>query len=304
MTSNASGPPRYGVVVVGTDGSAAAGSALLWAAAEAARRESPLRIVHGADTENRAAHTSVETLDRIGKAGQELLEKAAAEVTRHYPGVEVTTEFSRSKPAASLRSAAGTDGTIVVGSRGVGGFSALLLGSVGLQVAADGEVPVVVVRDDGQRAGAGVVLVAVRGAADLDCVRHAARAAELRKASLRMLSVWNVLQYVGLVAPLMDDVDEIAHRRFSEISTVADRIREEFPGLTVTTDVEKGNSTAGVLVEASRDADLLVMAGGRGHRLIGPSLARVTHAVLHHAHCPVLLVPCAGGAAEPEQEKS
>jgi nucleotide-binding universal stress UspA family protein len=119
-----------------------------------------------------------------------------------------------------------------------------------------------------------------------------------------MLSVWNVLQYVGLVAPLMDDVDEIAHRRFSEISTVADRIREEFPGLAVTTDVEKGNSTAGVLVEASRDADLLVMAGGRGHRLVGPSLARVTHAVLHHAHCPVLLVPCAGGAAEPEQEKS
>jgi nucleotide-binding universal stress UspA family protein len=119
-----------------------------------------------------------------------------------------------------------------------------------------------------------------------------------------MLSVWNVFQYVGLVAPLMDDVDEIAHRRSSEILAVTDRIREEFPGLTVSTDVEKGNSTAGVLVEASRDADLLVMAGGRGHRLIGPSLARVTHAVLHHAHCPVLLVPRARGAAEPEQEKS
>nr|WTB35986.1 universal stress protein [Streptomyces sp. NBC_00830] len=304
MTSNASGPAQCGVVVVGTDGSAAADSALLWAAAEAARREGPLRVVHGADTEDWAAHTSVETLDRIGKAGRELLEKAAAEVARHHPGVEVTTEFSRSKPSVSLRSAAGTDGTIVVGSRGLGGFPALLLGSVGLQVAADGEVPVVVVRDDGQRVRAGVVLAAVRGAADLDCVRHAARAAELRKASLRMLSVWNVLQYVGLVVPLMDDVDEIAHRRSSEISTVADRIREEFPGLTVTTDVEKGNSTAGVLVEASRDADLLVMAGGRGPRLIGPSLARVTHAVLHHAHCPVLLVPRASGAAEPEQEKS
>lgn len=304
MTSNASGPPQHGVVVVGTDGSAAAGSALLWAAAEAARRDSPLRIVHGTDTENRAAHISVETLDRIGKAGRELLESAAAEVARHYPGVEVTTELSRSKPAVGLRAAAGTDGTIVVGSRGLGGFSALLLGSVGLQVAADGEVPVVVVRDEGQRARAGVVLAALRGAADLDCVRHAARAAELRKASLRMLSVWNVFQYVGLVAPLMDDVDEIAHRRSNEILTVTDRIREEFPGLTVSTDVEKGNSTAGVLVEASRDADLLVMAGGRGRRLIGPSLARVTHAVLHHAHCPVLLVPRAGVAAEPEQEKS
>ncbi|MFF0291167.1 universal stress protein [Streptomyces sp. NPDC005262] len=162
-------------------------------------------------------------------------------------------------------------------------------------------MPVVVVRDDGQRAQTGVVLAALGGAADLDCVRHAARAAEPRKAALRMLSVWNVLEYVGLVAPLMDDVD---HRRSSEISAVADRIREEFPGLTVTTDVEKGNSTAGVLVEASRDADLLVMAGGRGPRLIGPSPARITHAVLHHAHCPVLLVPRAGGAAEPEQEKS
>ncbi len=53
---------------------------------------------------------------------------------------------------------------------------------------------------------------------------------------------------------------------------------------------------AGVLVEASRHADLLVMGGRRAPGALGitRSLGRAAHSLLHHAHCPVLLVPRTG----------
>ena len=62
-------------------------------------------------------------------------------------------------------------------------------------------------------------------------------------------------------------------------------------GLNVSHHVETGTSTPGILVEASAHTDLLVM--GREHRALGagPSLGRVAHVLLHHAHCPVEIVP-------------
>ncbi|MER6102951.1 universal stress protein [Streptomyces sp. NPDC001832] len=74
----------------------------------------------------------------------------------------------------------------------------------------------------------------------------------------------------------------------------ADRIRDEFPALTVQAHAEKSLTVAGVLVEASRHADLLVMGGRRSPGCIGPALGRATHSLLHHAHCPVQLIPRQG----------
>lgn len=75
---------------------------------------------------------------------------------------------------------------------------------------------------------------------------------------------------------------------------VTDRIRDEFPDLNVQADAEKSLTVAGVLVEASRHADLLVMGGRRSPGYIGPTLGRATHSLLHHAHCPVQLIPRQG----------
>ncbi|WP_406306559.1 universal stress protein [Streptomyces sp. NBC_00879] len=291
MGSSTAAEPELGTVVVGVDGSANAATAADWAAAEADRRGRPLRLLYAADTYRRALYASVETVERVRQRGRDVLKDTADRLAEQYPELQINKELSPREPTVSLLDAAGSDGTIVVGNRGYGGFAALLLGSVGLRVAAGATVPVVVVRGAAQGAGAGVVVAAVRDEDDLDCVRHAARAAELRKASLRLLSVWQVLRYVGMVATMLDDVDEIAQQHLHRVSTLADRIRDEFPELTVTADVEEGASVAGTLVEASRQADLLVMGGRRPPDAFGPTLGRVTHAVLHHAECPVELIP-------------
>ncbi|AWZ03482.1 MULTISPECIES: universal stress protein [unclassified Streptomyces] len=290
MKSNTSGP-ELGSVIVGVDGSEPARWAALWASDEAARRRRPLHIVYGSDVDGRVLGLSNEDMERVRAAGRELLAGTAEAVQARHPALSVTTEFSRSGPAMSLRLAASTRGTLVVGNRGRAGFSSLALGSVGLKVAAEARTPVIVVRGSEDEPLHGVVLAAVRDERDLDCVRHAARAAELRKASLRLLHVQGVLEYVGSAARALDGLDKDAGRPAQALAAVAERIREEYPSLTVHADAEKSVSVAGVLVEASRHADLLVIGGRRSPGHIGHTLGRVTHSLVHHAHCPVELIP-------------
>lgn len=291
--------PDVSSVIVGVDGSQPARQAALWAAAEAARRDRPLHIVHAADTDSRVLYLSADSVEQVRQAGRGLLDETAGAVAAAYPGLHVTTEFSRSDPVSSLHRAAGLHGTIVVGNRGLGGFKSLMLGSVGLKTAAGAKTPLIVVRgvenvteaEAEAEAGAGAVVVAVRDEHDLECAQYAAREAGLRKASLRLVHVWNILQSVGDVVTMLDNVEDIAGEQVEKLKAVTEQIRDEFPDLSVQADAEKSRSVAGVLVEATNQADLLVMGGRRSPGYMGPTLGRVTHTLVHHAHCPVLLVP-------------
>ncbi|MCY0922514.1 MULTISPECIES: universal stress protein [unclassified Streptomyces] len=283
--------PDLGSVVVGVDGSSTALSAALWAAAEASRRDSTLHIFYAGDTADRTFYLSAEIIERVRAEGRDLLEVTATTVSERFPALHVTREYSRRDPVSGLHRVGAKYGATVVGHRGMGGFESLRLGSVGLRIAAAATTPVIVVRGSEDLAENGVVLAGVRDEYDFECARYAAREAELRKATLRLLTVWNILQYAGTAVTMLDDVDEFAGRHIRSLKSVADRVREEFPALTVNTDAEKSVSVASVLVEASRHADLLVMGGRRSPGYFGPTLGRTTHSLLHHSHCPVELIP-------------
>ncbi|MCX5588592.1 universal stress protein [Streptomyces erythrochromogenes] len=288
--------PDTSSVVVGVDGSESARAAALWAAKEAVRRGRPLHIVYASDTDGRALYLSAETIEGVRVNGRALLDDTAKAVSAEYPGLNVTTEFSRAGAVDSLHRAGGLHGTVVVGNRGLGGFNSLMLGSVGLDTAAIAMTPVIVVRGIDGAEETGTVLAAIRDEHDLLIARYAAKEAELHKASLRLLHVWNVLQSVGEVVSMLDGVDEIAGGHAETLRAVSDVVRGEFPDLDVQADVEKSVSVAGVLVEASRHADLLVMGGRRvpGPLGLAPNLGKATHSLLHHSHCPVLLIPRTG----------
>ncbi|MFE2943094.1 universal stress protein [Streptomyces sp. NPDC059255] len=280
------GTRALGPVVAGTDGSDHATTAVLWAAGEAASRRRPLTIVHAIGVEH-----SDDTHTVLGKA-RETLDAAAARVAREYADLPVSTVLSRDEPAESLLEAAGEDGTVVVGSRGLGGFTALLMGSVGLRTAARAKGPVIVVRHVTEDTG-GVVAVAVRDDGDRDALTFAARTARLRHASLRVVSVWLFLQNVGSMATMVDDLSGMAEAEGEATSHMVEPVLKEFPDLEVMVETVRATSVAGALVEAAADAaaDLLVMGARRPAHRIGSPLGRVTHAVLHHAPCPVAVIP-------------
>ncbi|MEU3425022.1 universal stress protein [Streptomyces gardneri] len=284
------GPSR---VVVGVDGSPPARTAVTWAAAEAALRGSTLFLVHGADTDTQAPFLSRAEIVRSRQEGRELLDRTAEAITARHPELTVVTELTDGRAADGLRGAAALTGTIVVGHRGLGGFPSLLLGSVGLQVAAGATTPVVVVRGTAEPVEAGVVLAAVRDEADVGCARAGAREALLRKVPLRLLHIRSAGLSARSRAALPHGDDEIA-RDHVVLSSLSERVREEFPGLTVHADGQKGRSVPGALVDASHHADLLVVGGRRSPGYLGPTLGRTTLSLLQHAHCPVELIPRQG----------
>ncbi|WP_225802424.1 universal stress protein [Streptomyces sp. NK15101] len=285
------GPPGLGRVVVGVDGSPSAQAAAMWAAHEAVLRGRGLCLVHATDTDSVSPFFTPAQLAQPRRAGQELLDRTVAAVAARHPDLAVVTELDGGPPADSLRRAAALSGTIVVGHRGRGGFSSLLLGSVGLMAAAAATTPVVVVRGAVEPAETGTVLAAVRDENDLGCARAAAREALLRKVPLRLLHVWGTGPYTGVRTPLSNSEKSDAREHVRALAEVADRVREEFPEVALRAEGEKSHSVPGALVEASRHADLLVAGGRRAPGYLGPTLGRTTLTLLQHAHCPVELIP-------------
>jgi nucleotide-binding universal stress UspA family protein len=147
-------------VVVGVDGSAPGREALRWAAAEAARRGSPLRVVHAYRppwlVEEIATGTRLDTA--VLAHAEKVLADAVEEARVTAPGLEVTGSTVCCHPVPLLMENAGSASLLVVGSRGHGGFGSVLLGSTGLQLATHATGPVVVVRGVTDRGNAPMIV--------------------------------------------------------------------------------------------------------------------------------------------------
>jgi nucleotide-binding universal stress UspA family protein len=142
--------PATPAVVVGVDGSPASEDALRWAADYARLTNSPLLAVS-------AWHWPVtmvvalpvpEGFDPVSEA-QTSLDSILAEVLGKDPGVAVTTQVVGGPAAQVLIEASRGARLLVVGSRGHGGFSGLLLGSVSEHCARYATCPVLVMRHHG-----------------------------------------------------------------------------------------------------------------------------------------------------------
>ena len=148
--------PRH--VVVGVDGSPASRSALRWAAATSRRVGCPLEVVHGwllASYPEAPPMTYVPDSREYEQRAARWLAAEIAEVLPHASAETARARLLHSEPAAALLQAASSEDLLVVGSRGRGGFTALVLGSVAAQCAQHASSPVVVVRAGEERLGDG-----------------------------------------------------------------------------------------------------------------------------------------------------
>jgi nucleotide-binding universal stress UspA family protein len=138
------------LIVVGTDGSESADRAVAFAADEARRWGASVRIVtawHIPATVYSAAYAPMvsPTVEESAQNGAENVARTAAERLREQ-GLEVEAKVCHDQAADALIEAAKDADLLVVGSRGHGGFTGLLLGSVGQQCAHHASCPTVIVR--------------------------------------------------------------------------------------------------------------------------------------------------------------
>jgi nucleotide-binding universal stress UspA family protein len=274
-------------VVVGVDGSEQALFAVRWAAPEAHRRRVPLRLVHVVALPDRSHR------EALLAAAREVTHTAAAEAGRSVPGVDVEEQVLIGRLVESLISEARRAQLTVVGDRGRGGFAGLLVGQVPLALAGRCASPLVVVRAAEAKPGAPVVLGVDGSPASEAATAFAFEQAAVRAVPLVAVHTWWDLFVGPELKPLLDweaiEADEHL--------VLAERLAgwcEKYPDVAVRRLVTR-HRPAGTLVEQSRVAQLLVVGSrGRG-RLRAAVLGSVSHAVLHHAACPVAVVPPAVG---------
>ncbi|WP_086711096.1 universal stress protein [Streptomyces antimycoticus] len=328
-------------VVVGVDGSDAASDALDWAAELAGRRGLPLRVVHASLWERYEGYVAGTAADRPAERlhSEAVLATAAERAGRRVPALKVMTDLAADDAVTALLRAGQSAEALVVGSRGRGEFASLLLGSVGLGIAARAQCPVVVVRGRPENVHGGMNRVVV-GIAERErpserepappsaAVAFALREARLRGGELEAVHAWrcagpedhgarenhrahedhtarenhrapqdhtareNHRASQGHRARENHGAREDHARRAAELldETLGGATAAGLPPVPVAHRPVEGSARK-ALLDASAHADLLVVGARRRQGHFGMQLGLVNHAVLHHAKCPVAVVP-------------
>jgi nucleotide-binding universal stress UspA family protein len=136
-------------IVVGIDGSEHSKAALRWAVEEARLRHARVRAVHAWWIYPMLGPDDQHAADRTERGGEEAAERVRAFVAETLGDTDVeviSVAVQGAQASAALVEAAKDADLLVVGSRGAGGFSGLLLGSVSQQCTHHARCPVVIVR--------------------------------------------------------------------------------------------------------------------------------------------------------------
>jgi nucleotide-binding universal stress UspA family protein len=272
-------------VTVGTDGTKPSLRAVDWAAREAAAHGLPLRIVSVPELPSRMCSHHVRAL---GTAA----ERAAA----LEPGLTVGTELLLpGLPADALVESAASAAMLVVGSRGAGTLSEMILGSVSRHVATHACCPVVVVREETTPACREVVVGV--GAVDQSgrALEFAFEEAALRHAVLVAMHAWSWylpatgrLTTMTLAERAELNLCYLSPDTSAQLGDTLERWRDKYPDVQAEVKITRGHPGR-ALAAASSHADLVVLGRWPADRA-GPGGNSVTHAVLHDAHAPVAVI--------------
>ncbi|MFI2031266.1 universal stress protein [Streptomyces buecherae] len=286
-------------LVVGVDGSEGSLRAVDWAVDEALRLGLPLRLVYGSLWERYEGSLPSLGDDQSaeGAAAEGIVASCVARARQRggTGGVQVSGDVLPDDAVSVLLHVAHTSTALVTGSRGRGGVAGLLLGSVSLAVAARAACPVIVVRgEERNRQGAcdRVVVGVGGGAQSTAAIRYALREARARDCALFAVRAWRRPAHKHMDSPLAVDDSAIAQEdRASAVLTDALRdAAREYSQVDVVRRVREGPAHK-VLLDMATDADLVVVGAVRREGHLGLQLGRVAHVLLHHARCPVAVIP-------------
>ena len=286
-------------VVVGVDGSESALHAVRWAAEEARRRNAPLRLVHvsflAPVRHPRQIAPPPDYSAALLDQGRHWLDDAIEAARRTVPGIEIVTDLRAGIVADVLIGESSSARLLVLGSRGLGGFSSLLIGSVAIALSAHGHCPIVVIRSstaDSAPADSGPVVVGVDGSELSDAaLAFAFEAAAARAVPLVVLHTWLDVNMAGSWTALPWTIDW-NWVQTEEEKSLAEHIagwRDKYPNVEVRPTVVRDRPDRALLEHATGAQLLVVGCRGRG-ALTGMGLGSVSQTLLHHAECPVAVV--------------
>jgi nucleotide-binding universal stress UspA family protein len=276
-------------VVVGVDGSDGSLRAVEWAAQAAERRKAPLRIVSVPAMPPRMQTEApplpgepTNVADELRGFSAQGLGAAVTRAEEVAPDLLIDTDLLTGAPAQAVTDSGSGAQLLVVGARGMGGFAALILGSVSRYVAAHAPCPAIIVRTDGRadpNEARGEVVVGVRDApAAIEAIEFAFEEAALRG--------------VDLVAVHSEHGHDGGQEASAALTEALSDWRDKFPAVTARSEIVSGH--AGQALAGYTERAALVVIGRHGETTgARHAIGSVPHTVLNHARGPIAVVPCA-----------
>lgn len=295
MSSTSSRP-----VVAGADGSPGSAGALRMAAQEARLLEAPVRLVHVVPSYLMLGSVQPLSPADLADTGGAILTRAAKELATSAPDLTISTELRYGARSFELAAAAADAQVLLVGRDSRSLVGRLVQGNTCTGVAARSTCDTVSVSPGWPAARRGVILVGVKSghhahellaAAFVEARRHGSR--------LVALHAWKLPSYYDDIIESRLVVDDWSQRARAELETLLAGFEDSYPDVDVETRVVH-DYPSHALVEASKQADQLVIVR-RAHGVPAAlHLGATARAVLRGAHCPVRIVPpVAAFAADP-----
>jgi nucleotide-binding universal stress UspA family protein len=286
-------------VLVGVDGSDSAHGAFAHGAWEAHRRGGTLRLIYASHVPPRYV-TGVDLSSSDRQAGADLMAQYAAQAQAAFPQLRVDTAVVSGSPGATLVAASADAALVVIGSRGLGGFAGLLLGSVGTQLAAHSAAPVIVMRPPNDRGNLGATPAPAPVVVGIDGIPESSAAlgfafdeAAARGAELIATYAWWMYppSQLGPWTPGTYDLAEAEEAARRMLAEAVAGWAHQYPDVTVTLRPERALNPVVGLLELSRTAGLLVVSRHGGNTLSRLLFASVSDVAVREAQCPVAVVP-------------
>lgn len=288
------------IVVVAVDGSSASENAVRWAANTAMKRDVPLRLA--------ASYTMPQFLYAEGMVPpQELFDELQAETMEKIeaareiahevaPDIKIGYTIAEGSPIDMLLEMSNDVTMIVMGSRGLGGLSGMVMGSVSAAVVSHAHCPVVVVREDNpvnEQNKYGPIVVGVDGSeVSQRATEFAFAEAQARGAKVVAVHTWMDMQVQSSLAGLAAAQQEwttIEQEQTALLRENLEPMLSEYPEVEVEMVIARDRPVR-ALVDHAVDAQLLVVGShGRGG-FRGMLLGSTSRALLQSAPCPMVVV--------------
>jgi nucleotide-binding universal stress UspA family protein len=264
-----------------------------WAARDAARRGADLKLVHVLVPPAVMAFPEVPMppgfMEWQEEEGRRLLDGAVKTVEEAGAQVEVSTDMVSGPAVPVLADLSSSAQMIVVGCRGRGALSRVLLGSISTGLAHHAHCPVAIIHDEDPlmpHPSKAAVVVGVDGSpASEDAVAIAFEQASFRGVDLLAVHAWSdtgIFEFPGADWSTLQAAGE---------QTLSERLagwQERYPDVPVRR-VVVADKPARQLLEQAESAQLLVVGShGRGG-IAGMLLGSVSTTVLHGARMPVII---------------
>lgn len=291
MTTDSAAP-----VIAGVDGSPAGYRAAVWSAQEANSRGRQLVLLSVNTWPFFVEAPWGGSLNWDAEDGRsvcrDVLHQARLGAQKLVPGVDVRTEIVDGWPARTLVERSESASLVVVGRRGGGEFSSLLLGSTSAQTATYAACPVVVVPEalPAPTAGGPGVLVGVDiGDHGQGAIGFAFDEASRRRLPLTAVRAWTLLSEEPAIRNFAPNPEELESEQRRLLSEALAGWCTKFPDVPVQHRLMRRHPGR-ALVEASQGASMLVVGARGAGGFAGLRLGSVGDAAIRHADCPVAVV--------------